>query len=117
MRRLSILQFYPFYVRHKHCAIHMKYYLVAFATLFAMFWDEVVITLITMVLGKQVNKLFMVGWMICSGILTSVLVSYHVPMEYRVLTIILITFAVVFSLQGYLASDSSKDDNHEKTVA
>lgn len=92
----------------------MKYYLVAFATLFAMFWDEVVISLITMVMGKKVNRLFMVGWMICSGILTSVLVSYHVAVEYRVLTVVLITFAVVFSLQGYLVSkdeDVNKDND------
>jgi hypothetical protein len=85
----------------------MKFYLVAFATLFAMFWDEVVISVITLVMGKKVNRVFMIGWMICSGILSSILVSYHVSVEYRLLTVILITFAVVFSLQGYLIT---KDD-------
>jgi hypothetical protein len=88
----------------------MKFYLVAFATLFAMFWDEVVISLITLVLGKKVNRVFMIGWMICSGILSSILVSYHVPIEYRVLTVVLITVAVVFSLQGYLIT---KDDDEQ----
>jgi hypothetical protein len=88
----------------------MKFYLVAFATLFAMFWDEVVISLITLVLGKKVNRVFMIGWMICSGVLSSILVSYHVPIEYRVLTVVLITVAVVFSLQGYLIT---KDDDEQ----
>lgn len=92
----------------------MKFYLVAFATLFAMFWDELVITLITLVMGKQVNRMFMIGWMICSGILSSVLVSYHVPVEYRLLTVVLITFAVVFSLQGYLLAknEGNQDQDH-----
>lgn len=87
----------------------MKFYLVAFATLFAMFWDELVITIITLVMGKQVNRVFMIGWMICSGILSSVLVSYHVPVEYRLTTVVLITFAVVFSLQGYLLAKDGDD--------
>lgn len=87
----------------------MKFYLVAFATLFAMFWDELIITLITLVMGKQVNRVFMIGWMICSGILSSVLVSYHVPVEYRLVTVVLITFAVVFSLQGYLLTKDGDD--------
>jgi hypothetical protein len=88
----------------------MKFYLVAFATLFAMFWDEVVISLITLVMGRKVNRVFMIGWMICSGILSSILVSYHMPIEYRVLTVVLITVAVVFSLQGYLITKD--DDEH-----
>lgn len=82
----------------------MKFYLVAFATVFAMFWDEAVISLITMLMGKKVSVQFMIGWIICSGILTSVLVALHVPPEYRLLMIVLMTGAVFFSLQGYLDS-------------
>lgn len=81
----------------------MKYLLVAFATLFAMFWDELVITIVTMMIGKSVNHMFMISWIICSGIVTSILVAYHVPFEYRLLTMILIFGAVMFSLQGYIS--------------
>lgn len=91
----------------------MKFYLVAFATLFALFWDEMVITLVTLVMGKNVNRAFMIGWMICSGILSSILVSYHVPIEYRVLTVVLVTFAVLFSLQGYMLTTKNNDEEQQ----
>jgi len=88
----------------------MKFYLVAFATVFAMFWDEAVISLITMLMGKKVSVKFMIGWIICSGMLTSVLVAFHVPPEYRLLMIVLMTVAVLFSLQGYLDSKHKRTD-------
>ena len=89
----------------------MKYLLVAFATLFAMFWDELIITIVTMVIGKSVNHMFMISWIICSGIITSILVSYHVSIQYRLLTLILIFGAMLFSLQGYISQRHKHDDN------
>lgn len=79
----------------------MKYYIVAVSTLFAMFWDELVITLVSIVTTKQLNKYFITSWIICSGILTSLLISYHVTAEYRILTILLISVGVLFSINGY----------------
>lgn len=90
----------------------MKFYIVAFATVFAMFWDEAAIILVTAIAGRKLNSLFIIVWMICSGLLTSVLIAYHVSAEYRVLTIVMLTFAVFFSLQGYLATERNKHSNN-----
>jgi len=97
----------------------MKFYLVAFSTVFALFWDEAMIGLITFLTGTKVNPLFSIAWVIISGFLTSLLVSYHVPAEYRIVTIVLITFAVMFSINGYVKKEkyiNSDNDSVENTI-
>lgn len=79
----------------------MKYYIVAIATGFAMFWDEAMISLVSVLLKKKIEPYFMISWIVCSGILSSLLISYHVKQEYRVLTILLISAGVIFSINGY----------------
>lgn len=79
----------------------MKYYIVALATFFAMFWDEAMISLLSMFLKKQIDTVFMVSWIICSGLITSILISYHVSYEYRIITLLLISVGVLFSINGY----------------
>lgn len=79
----------------------MKYYIVAIATIFAMFWDEAMISLISIFFKKQIDTVFMISWIICSGILTSILISYHVSYEYRIITLLLISIGVLFSINGY----------------
>lgn len=86
----------------------MKYYIVALATIFAMFWDEAMIGLVSVFIKKQINSVFMITWIICSGILTSILISYHVSYEYRVITLLLITVGVLFSINGYKLKESFK---------
>jgi hypothetical protein len=88
----------------------MKYYIVALATVFAMFWDEAVITIMTMVMGRKLPTVFVVSWVICSGVLTSLLISYHVSYEYRIITMILISFAVLFSIHGYQRKEKYMND-------
>lgn len=79
----------------------MKYYIVALATIFAMFWDEAMISLISIFIRKKIEPFFMISWIICSGILTSILISYHVSYEYRIITLLLISIGVLFSINGY----------------
>jgi hypothetical protein len=79
----------------------MKYYIVALATIFAMFWDEAMISLISVFIKQKIDPLFMISWIICSGILTSILISYHVSYEYRIITLLLVSVGVIFSINGY----------------
>jgi hypothetical protein len=79
----------------------MKYYIVAIATIFAMFWDEAMISVISIFIRKDIDPVFMISWIICSGIVTSILISYHVSYEYRIITILLISIGVIFSINGY----------------
>lgn len=88
----------------------MKYYIVAIATIFAMFWDEAMIGLVSLFIKKQISPYFIISWIICSGILTSLLISYHVRYEYRVLTIILISIGVVFSINGYNMKEKFREE-------
>lgn len=89
----------------------MKYYIVALATVFAMFWDEAVISIISIFIKKKIDPLFITSWIICSGILTSILISYHVSYEYRLITLLLISVGVVFSINGYTMKENFKDEN------
>lgn len=89
----------------------MKYYIVALATIFAMFWDEAMISLISVFIKKQLDPLFMISWIICSGIITSILISYHVSYEYRIITLLLISIGVVFSINGYIMKEEFRDKN------
>lgn len=79
----------------------MHYYIVALATVFALFWDEALIGIYTLWFGKTMNRKFIICWMILSGVITSVLVSLHVPLHYRIVTIVLISSAILFSANGY----------------
>lgn len=79
----------------------MQYYIVALATLFALFWDEALITLFTMWYGKNISRTFMITWVILSGLLTSLLVALHMPTEYRVVTMVVVSAGVIFSINGY----------------
>ncbi len=79
----------------------MKFYIVAVSTLFAMFWDELIISLLSIYVQKQVSYSFMVFWIIFSGIMASILISYHIDYEYRILTIVLISIGVLFSVNSY----------------
>jgi hypothetical protein len=79
----------------------MKYYIVALATIFAMFWDEAMISLISVFIKRKIDPFFMISWIICSGILTSILISYHVSYEYRIITLLLVSVGVIFSINGY----------------
>lgn len=79
----------------------MKYYIVALATIFAMFWDEAMISIISIFIRKKIDPIFMISWIIFSGIITSILISYHISYEYRILTILMISVGVVFSINGY----------------
>lgn len=87
----------------------MKYYIVALATIFAMFWDEVMISVISIFVRKRIEPLFMIFWIISSGVLTSILVSYHISYEYRMITLILISVGVVFSINGYTIKEDFRD--------
>jgi hypothetical protein len=88
----------------------MKYYIVAIATIFAMFWDEAMIGLVSIFIRKQISPYFMISWIICSGIFTSLLISYHVKYEYRVLTIVLVSIGVVFSINGYKMKEKFREE-------
>lgn len=90
----------------------MKYYIVALATIFAMFWDEAMISLISVFIKKKLDPLFMISWIICSGIITSILISYHVSYEYRIITLLLISIGVVFSINGYIMKEDFRDKNN-----
>jgi len=87
----------------------MKYYIVAVATIFAMFWDEAMISLISIFIKKKLDPMFMISWIICSGIVTSILISYHVSYEYRIITLLLISVGVLFSINGYTMKEEFKD--------
>lgn len=89
----------------------MKYYIVAFATFIAMFWDEMIISLVSVVINKRIEPVFMVSWIIISGILASILISYHVPEEYRIITLLLVGFGVLFSLNGYILKEKHEKDS------
>ncbi len=90
----------------------MKYYIVALATIFAIFWDEAMISLISVFIKKKLDPLFMISWIICSGIITSILISYHVSYEYRIITLFLISIGVVFSINGYMMKEEFRDKNN-----
>jgi hypothetical protein len=94
----------------------MKIYLVAISTCVALFWDEVLISIATFALGKKIDHRYMITWMICSGILTSILVSYNVPPKYRLITLALITAAMYFSLMGYYDKEKFQNDNEKETL-
>lgn len=87
----------------------MKYYIVALATVFAMFWDEAMISLVSIFIKKKVDPIFMISWIVCSGILTSVLISYHVSYEYRIVTLLLISVGVVFSINSYKMKEEFRE--------
>jgi hypothetical protein len=79
----------------------MHFLLVIVATIIALFWDEALITIIGVLTQKQFSAKFLVLWIVCSGILTAILISFHVPSEYRLMAMIMITIAVFFNMKNY----------------
>jgi hypothetical protein len=79
----------------------MQYWIVFITTLVALFWDECVISLFAYLFKKPINTMFMMIWIVLSGILSGVFVSFHVPDEYRSVTMILIGIAILFSLNEH----------------
>jgi hypothetical protein len=79
----------------------MKYWIIFITTLVAVFWDECVIGLFSYLFKQPIDARFMIIWILLSGVLASVFVSFHLPDEYRSITLILIGIAVLFSLNGY----------------
>lgn len=79
-----------------------------------MFWDEAMISIVSILINRKINPYFMILWIISSGILTSILIAYHVPDEYRYLTILLISIGVVFSIRGYHHTQQPTYKNNNK---
>lgn len=76
----------------------MEFKIVFFATVFALFWDEIFLNIVSMILNKRLSVKFMLTWSIVSGLLMSLLVACHVPEQYRRLTIVMVGLGVLFSL-------------------
>jgi uncharacterized membrane protein YfcA len=79
----------------------MKYWIVFITTLVALFWDECVLGLFAYLFKKPIDAKFIMMWIVISGILAGVFVSFHIPDEYRSVTMILIGIAVLFSLNEH----------------
>ncbi len=78
----------------------MQFSIVVISTFFALFWDEALLTLLGLMFKHNFSKKFMLVWVLCSGIVTCILVSLHIPSEYRLLALIMISSGVLFSIQG-----------------
>jgi ABC-type multidrug transport system permease subunit len=79
----------------------MKYRIVFITTLVALFWDECMLGLFSYLFKQPIDTRFMIIWIVLSGVLAGVFVSFHLPEEYRSMTLILIGIAVLFSLNGH----------------
>ena len=75
--------------------------LVIVATIVALFWDEALITIIGVLTQKKFSAMFLMSWVVCSGILAGILISLHVPTEYRLIAMIMIAIAVFFNMTNY----------------
>lgn len=78
----------------------MRYWIVFITTIVALFWDECVLTIISLIFKKRLTGTFIIIWTLVSGVLASIIVSLHMPEEYRSITMILVGVAVLFSLNG-----------------
>lgn len=78
----------------------MQFFIVFVATSIALFWDETLITLIGLLTQKKLSATFMIYWMLFSGLLAGLLLAFHVPGEYRVITMIMMGTAVLFNLNS-----------------
>lgn len=79
----------------------MHFLLVIVATTVALFWDEALITIISVLTQRKLSAVLLILWLVSSGILAGILISLHVPTEYRVITMIMITIAIIFNLNNY----------------
>jgi hypothetical protein len=79
----------------------MKYRIVFISTLVALFWDECMLGLFSYLFKQPIDTRFMMIWFMLSGVLAGVFVSFHFPVEYRSITLILIGIAILFSLNGH----------------
>lgn len=77
----------------------MHFFIVFIATAIALFWDETLIALIGALTQKKFSAKFMMYWFLFSGILTTLLITMHVPQEYRIITMIMISVAIIFNLR------------------
>jgi hypothetical protein len=76
------------------------FWIVFFSLLFsivALFWDELVITTIAHLLGRNLSSRFLFVWVVASGILATVLITIHAPPHLRVAistlgSVLLLTF-------------------------
>ncbi len=87
----------------------MRYWIVFLATLIAVFWDECVIALVSLVFKQKLSAKFIIIWTVLSGILAGMLVSLHMPEEFRSITIILIGIAVLFSINNTNHNNQNKN--------
>jgi hypothetical protein len=78
----------------------MHFFIVFIATTIALFWDEALITIIGAVTQKKFSATFLMYWVLFSGCIAVILISLHVPPEYRVITMVMIGLAVVFNLNN-----------------
>jgi hypothetical protein len=85
----------------------MRYWIVFITTLVALFFDEFVITICSMIFNKKISVHFIMLWTVLSGIIATLFVSMHLPHEYQTITMILIGVAVLFSIE-----QQHKNDNH-----
>jgi|688.fasta_scaffold1170747_2 hypothetical protein len=86
----------------------MQYSIVLLSTCFALFWDEALLTILGLMFNHKFSHKFTVIWMLGSGIVTSLLVSWHVPAEYRLLALIMISSGVLFNMQGKKEINNNK---------
>jgi hypothetical protein len=93
----------------------MEFKIVFLATVAALFWDEVFLNVMSILINKRLSVKFMFTWSIVSGLLMSLLVACHVPDNYRKLTVVMVGLGVLFSIHGVM-SRQREDDAEKKSL-
>jgi hypothetical protein len=78
----------------------MQAIIIFVATTIALFWDEALITIIGVLTQRKFSAKFLMIWVVVSGLLAGALISLHVPVEYRGITVIMVGFAILFNIQS-----------------
>lgn len=61
----------------------IHYVVIAIGAFFALFWDEMLIALISIVFNKSLSMKFILFWIVFSGLLVGLLILFHIPSEYH----------------------------------
>lgn len=81
--------------------IHIQYYIIFVGTLFALFWDEMLIAMIGMMFNKSFSLKFIILWIIISGVLVGLFLILQIPSEYHTLVMVIIALSIGFSISQH----------------
>ena len=64
----------------------------------AFFWDELILAGIAKIIGFDITPKFLFTWILISGLIVILLISFGVPSEHRFIVSCICTFIFVMSL-------------------